>query len=250
MKTLIKASLLLGTMLTVACGVSANPNAIKKQLEKEGFEFVKQIPAPEGLTGWVGHEDQYSNTVFISNDGKYYIKGELFDAKGTSLSNAQIETHMKTAILDDVWKTLESSTWIQDGKKDAPRIVYVFSDPNCPYCYKFWQEARPWVEAGKVQLRHIQVGIIREESRAQVSTLLMSKNPEAMFNDINVNRGKKHLKQAEKIPAEIAEKIDFNQSLMGKYGFFSTPSMAWRDSKGNFQSAQGVPGDLKEVFEK
>ena len=250
MNTLLKTSLVIGTLLTVACGVSANPNAIKKQLEKEGFQFVKQIPAPEGLTGWVGHEDQYSNTIFISKDGKYYIKGELFDAQGNNLSNTQIETHMKKAILDDVWKTLEDSTWIQDGKTDAPRIVYVFSDPNCPYCHKFWQEARPWVESGKVQLRHIQVGVIREESRAQVATLLMSKNPAAVFNDINVNRGKKRLKPAENIPLEIAEKIDFNQSLMGKYGFFSTPSIAWRDSKGNFQSAQGMPSDLKEIFEK
>lgn len=250
MNTLLKTSLVIGTLLTVACGVSANPNAIKKQLEKEGFQFVKPIPAPEGLTGWVGHEDQYSNTIFISNDGKYYVKGELFDAQGNNLSNTQIETHMKKAILDDVWKTLEGSTWIQDGKSDAPRIVYVFSDPNCPYCHKFWQEARPWVESGKVQLRHIQVGVIRDESRAQVATLLMSKNPTAVFNDININRGKNRLKPAENIPLEIAEKIDFNQSLMGKYGFFSTPSIAWRDSTGNFRSAQGMPSDLKEVFEK
>ncbi len=87
MNTLLKTSLVIGTLLTVACGVSANPNAIKKQLEKEGFQFVKPVPAPEGLTGWVGHEDQYSNTIFISKDGKYYIKGELFDAQGNNLSN-------------------------------------------------------------------------------------------------------------------------------------------------------------------
>lgn len=157
---------------------------------------------------------------------------------------------MKQAILDDVWESLDNSTWIQDGKTDAPRVVYVFSDPNCPYCYKFWQEARPWVAAGKVQLRHIQVGVIREESRAQVATLLMSKDPVAVFNDINVNRGKKRLKQAENIPTDIAAKIDQNQSLMGKYGFFSTPSMVWRDSKGNVQSAQGMQGYLKNIFEK
>jgi thiol:disulfide interchange protein DsbG len=250
MSRIFNASLVLGTMLTVACHVHANPDTIKKQLEKDGFEFVKKIPAPEGLTGWVGHEDQYSNTVFISNDGRYYIKGDLFDAQGTNISSTQIETHMKKAILDDVWKSLERSTWIQDGKKDAPRIVYVFSDPNCPYCHKFWQSARPWVNAGKVQLRHIQVGIIREESRAQVATLLLSKNPEAVFHDVNLNKGKKHLKKAANIPLEIAEKIDFNQSLMGKYGFFSTPSMAWRDSKGVFQSTQGMPKDLKDIFEK
>lgn len=222
---------------------------IKKQIEKEGFVFVKQIPAPTGMTGWVGHQDQYSNTVFISNDQKYYIKGEMYDAQGNNLSNALIEQHMKKAVLDDVWKTLESSTWIQDGQKNAPRIIYVFSDPNCPYCYKFWQAARPWVKEGKVQLRHIQVGVIRDESRAQAAALLMSKNPEAEFLELNANKGKKSLKKVEKIPADIAKKIDFNESLMSKYGFFSTPSMVWKDSKGEFKSAQGMSVDLKEIFE-
>ena len=146
--------------------------------------------------------------------------------------------------------TLEKATWIQDGQKNAPRIVYVFSDPNCPYCHKFWQQARPWVKSGKVQLRHIQVGVIREESRAQVATLLMSKDPAAVFTDMNVNKGKKRLKSENKIPQEIAKKIDFNQELMEKYGFFSTPSMVWRDSKGAFKSVQGMPKDLKEIFEK
>ena len=215
---------------------------IKKQIEKEGFVFVKQIPAPTGMTGWVGHQDQYSNTVFISNDQKYYIKGEMYDAQGNNLSNALIEQHMKKAVLDDVWKTL-------DGQKNAQRIVYVFSDPNCPYCYKFWQAARPWVKAGKVQLRHIQVGVIRDESRAQAAALLMSKNPEAEFLELNSNKGKKSLKKVEKIPADIAKKIDFNESLMSKYGFFSTPSMVWKDSKGEFKSAQGMSVDLKEIFE-
>jgi len=135
-----------GMFLIMSMHTQAN---IKQNIEKQGFVFVKQIPAPQGMTGWVGHEDQYSNTVFISNDNKYYIKGELFDAQGKSLSNEQIEKHMKKAVLDDVWKTLEKSTWIQDGKPDAPRVVYVFSDPNCPYCYKFWQAARPWVESGR-----------------------------------------------------------------------------------------------------
>ena len=228
--------------------VDANP--IKEHLTKEGYTFVKQIDAPEGLIGWTGYKDEYPSTVFISKDQKYYVVGDLYNATGKNLSEEAINTHVKGAVLDEIWKSLEKSTWIQDGQKDAPRIVYVFSDPNCPYCHKFWQQARPWVNAGKVQLRHIQVGVIREESRAQVASLLMSKDPEAVFTDMNKNKGKKSLKQAETIPTEIADKIDFNQGLMDKYGFFSTPSMVWRDSQGAFQSAQGMPKDLKEIFEK
>lgn len=46
---------------------SAN-SAIKKQIEQEGFEFIQQIPAPTGMTGWVGHNNQHPGTVFIAND--------------------------------------------------------------------------------------------------------------------------------------------------------------------------------------
>jgi len=44
---------------------SAN-SAIKKQIEQEGFEFIQQIPAPTGMTGWVGHNNQHPGTVFIA----------------------------------------------------------------------------------------------------------------------------------------------------------------------------------------
>jgi len=54
----------------------------------------------------------------------------------------------------------------------------------------------------------------------------------------------------EKIPVEIAAKIDANQALMGKYGFFSTPSMAWKNNQGEFKSTQGLAMDVKEIFEQ
>lgn len=249
MKTLTQG-ILISMLLAGNVPLALANTDIKKQIEQEGFQFIKQIPAPTGMTGWVGHNNQHPGTIFISDDGQYYIVGDLYNAKGNNLSIDAMNKHAKDSVLNDVWKTLEKSTWIQDGEKSAPRIVYIFSDPNCPYCHKLWQQARPWVKSGKVQLRHIQVGVIREESRSQVATLLMSKDPATTFADINLNKGKKLLQSATTIPKQIADKIDFNQGLMEKYGFFSTPSIVWRDSKGNFKSTQGMPKDLKEIFEK
>jgi thiol:disulfide interchange protein DsbG len=42
----------------------------------------------------------------------------------------------------------------------------------------FWEQARPWVKAGKVQLRHIMVGIIREDSPGKSAALLAAKDPQ------------------------------------------------------------------------
>lgn len=250
MNLAVKTFMLSACITVSSIEAGATPEQIKKQLEQEGYQFIQQIPAPAQMVGWVGHQEQNASTVFIAKDGQYYIKGDLYNAKGDNLSIDAMNIHAKRVVLEDVWNSLATATWIQDGQKDASRIVYVFSDPNCPYCYQFWQRARPWVNAGKVQLRHIQVGIIREESRGQVATLLMSKNPEAVFADINQNRGKKRLKHTDHIPADILKKIEFNQGLMGKYGFFSTPSIVWKNQQGEVKSAQGLSTKPQEIFEK
>lgn len=82
---------------------------------------------------------------------------------------------------DQVWAQLESATWVLDGKADAPRIVYTFSDANCPYCNHFWEAARPWVNSGKVQLRHLLVGIIREDSPAKAAAILGASDVDSCY---------------------------------------------------------------------
>ena len=61
---------------------AADANFLKNKLEKEGYNFVKQISAPEGLEGWTGYKDEYPSTIFISKDQKHYIVGDLFNASG------------------------------------------------------------------------------------------------------------------------------------------------------------------------
>ncbi|EPF87975.1 thiol:disulfide interchange protein DsbG [Acinetobacter gyllenbergii] len=233
---------------STAQGFAAVPT-IKQKLEKDGFSFVKQIEAPAQMTGWAGHMQQNPMTVFISNDNKYYIVGDLHNAKGDNLTVDALNTHVKQSVLDDVWKSLEKSTWIQDGNVKAPRIIYVFSDPNCPYCHAFWEKARPYVKAGKVQLRHIQVGVIRAESRGQAATLLAASNPQQVFEAFNAAKGKQKLKELKPIPAHLAEKLESNEEMMNKYGFYATPALVWKNSQGQMETAQGLPKDLKHVFE-
>ena len=91
-------------------------------------------------------------------------KEGLYDADGKDLSVEPLQKLVYAPMAKEVWAKMEKSSWIQDGDTNAPRTVYLFSDPNCPYCNMFWEQARPWVKAGKVQLRHIMVGIIREDS--------------------------------------------------------------------------------------
>lgn len=237
----------LGVLLSSSL-FAADVNAIKNQLMKDGYTFVKQIDAPEGLTGWTGYKDEYPSTVFISKDQKHYIVGDLFDTSGKNLTEDAINTHVKGAVLDEIWKSLEKSTWIQDGDVNAKKIIYVFNDPNCPYCHTFWKQARPLVETGKVQLRHIVVGVIRPSSKGQAATILSNANPTEIFKQYNLSNGKNKLVEMKNIPKDLSEKIDENTKLMDKYGFYATPAIVWKNAQGEIESQQGSPKDINKLL--
>ncbi|OTG67652.1 thiol:disulfide interchange protein DsbG [Acinetobacter silvestris] len=235
--------------LLFSSAILANTNTIQTKLEKEGYTFVKQIPAPTGLIGWTGYKDEYPSTVFISQDQKYYIVGDLMDQNGKNLTEEAINTHAKGAVLDEIWKSLEKSTWIQDGSPQAPKIIYVFNDANCPYCHTFWKQARPWVDSGKVQLRHIMVGVIRPSSKGQAATILSTTNPAETFKKYNLAEGKSKIQDMPNIPKAISDKLDENAKMMDKYGFYATPALVWKNAKGEIESQQGAPKDLKKIFD-
>ena len=131
-----------------------------KALEAQGVEVMGTFKAPGGLTGYAGMIRQQPLAIYVANDGKPAIIGTMIDTKGVELSQEPLNRLVSKPMTEKIWKQLEGSTWIADGAKNAPRVIYTFTDPNCPYCNKFWNDARPWVRAGKVQVRHIMVAIL------------------------------------------------------------------------------------------
>ena len=66
---------------------------------------------------------------------------------------------------------------LKEGAESAPRKVFVFADPYCPYCKQFWAEAQPWVKAGKVQLNTLLVAFLNPNSGRNASAILNAKDP-------------------------------------------------------------------------
>ena len=120
------------------------PEAIKK-IEAKGAKIVGQFDAPDGLRGYAAQYQNRGLALYLTPDGKHVLLGNLYDADGNDLTSAPLQKLVYAPMAKEVWGKMEASNWIGDGKKDAPRIVYLFSDPNCPYCNVFWEQARPWV---------------------------------------------------------------------------------------------------------
>ncbi|MDP2867560.1 thiol:disulfide interchange protein DsbG [Methyloversatilis sp.] len=247
-----------------AIAAPALPAALQA-LEKKGLTIVGTFPSPGGLTAYAAHAGTEPVALYVTPDGKHVIAGTLFDATGTNLTTARLEKVLAKPMTDAVWEQLEKSHWIADGRADAPRTVYVFTDPNCPYCNKLWADARPWVDAGKVQLRHIMVGILTPTSAAKAAALLGDRNPVAALDAYERGHvastaktlasgrpkplGDESLKPLAVVPAALAVKLDANAALMAAYGLGATPAVVWKDAKGSVQMRQGAPeSDLATIF--
>jgi thiol:disulfide interchange protein DsbG len=179
--------------------------------------------------------------LYLTPDGKHVLAGNLFDDKGQDLSEAPLQKLVYEPMTKAMWTQMESSTWIADGAKTAPKVIYLFSDANCPYCNMFWEQARPWVKSGKVQLRHIMVGVIREDSAAKAAALLSDTNPEIALQKHEQAGRSSTLKALDKIPKDIQAKLDANMKLMEDMGLSATPSIFYKDENGNVQQQQGAP---------
>lgn len=169
------------------------------------------------------------------------------------------------AVTETQYKALESSPWIADGHASAPRTIYLFTDPNCPYCNKLWTDARPWVDSGKVQIRHVMVGILTPTSNGKAATLLSAASPakalaayekgQSFATAQMIASGKVHALNADvlqplaTIPAQIQSTLDANKRLMMSLGLEATPAVVWRDERGQVQVLQGIaPDDEARVF--
>jgi thiol:disulfide interchange protein DsbG len=234
---LFSAFALLSAPLALA---EALPPAIKA-IEARGAEVVGSFDAPGGLKGYAARYNGQGIALYLTPDGDHVLLGSLLDASGEDLTRAPLEKLVYEPLGKEMWQRLESSTWIQDGATEAPRIVYMFSDPNCPYCNMFWKQARPWVEAGDVQLRHVMVGMLRPDSAGKSAALLAAKDPEAALNEHEAAGKASTLEPMERISPKVDKQLEANLTLMSEMGASATPAIYYLDDDGRLQQHQGAP---------
>ncbi len=234
-----------------ASSAAANRPAVLQGIEKQGFEVIGEFDAPGGLRGFAGVVGgQQPAAAYVTADGKNVMVGTLFNEKGEDVGAAPLDKLVAKPMSDRIWKRLDGSAWVRDGRADAPRVVYTFSDANCPYCHRFWEAARPWVDSGKVQLRHVMVGVIREDSPAKAAAILGAPNPSAVFLQNEHDFSKGGIKPAPTITPALANKLDANQVLMVELGFQGTPGILFHDAQGMVQRVSGMPQgeDMEKVM--
>lgn len=144
--------------------------------------------------------------------------------------------------LNKILHAAKDATWIAEG--EGPRLVYIFFDPNCPYCHKLYQDSRRWVGRDGLQLRWIPVGILMPSSAGKAAAILESKNPLAAFheNEDRFGSAPQFGGIAETIPSTLsAKRLQQNAFLLKQTGMPGVPAMLFREASGKVRIVDGVP---------
>ena len=243
--TFFKRSLLIAALLSPLSAFSAETPlpAPLQALIKQGFELKGEFSAEGGLTGYAMQYQGQGTTVYLTPDKQFAIMGNMVDSAGKNLSDPRVEEYVYAPMAKEMWQSLGKHRWIAEGSDKAPRIVYVFADPYCPYCTEFWEQAKPWIASGKVQLRVLLVGMLRPDSGQKAAAILMSKDPAKALADYENSKGKLALQKPDSITPEVGEALKDNLTLMDDLGGNATPSIYYLNDQGRLQQHQGKPDD-------
>jgi thiol:disulfide interchange protein DsbG len=241
MKRSTHLTALLCTLMAAPLAQAQEWPAPIKAVEARGLEIIQPFDAPDGLKGYAARYNGEGVSLYLTADGQHVLIGTLLNAKGEDLSQQPLDKLVYEPMAKEKLSKLERSTWIADGSAQAPRIIYMFSDPNCPYCTMFWKQARPWVEAGDVQIRHVMVGILRQDSVEKAAALLNAKDKQAALHEHESAGKASKLQGLKKIPEVIQEQIDGNLSLMTELGVSATPAIFYTDENGQLRQQRGAP---------
>ncbi len=225
---------------SLAMAQSSYPPAVQLLIDR-GVSIADSFEAPGGLTGYAGDMQGQPVAFYLTPDGDHIIVGPMLNANGDNLTEPKIQELVQGPLNEKAWTQMDDSAWVRDGNADAPVIVYTFTDPNCPYCHRFRQAAEPWIDAGKVQLRHVMVGILRQDSLPKAATILGADDPQAALRENQQNYGDGGIEVDRKRVSANSKRITANNRLMSELGLSATPSTYYKDENGQIQMQQGLP---------
>lgn len=221
-------------------------------LAEQGLRIVGPMQTAGGLKAWAAYRDQQPIPIYRLPDGKHWVIGTVIDAQGKDVNAKTLQNAVQKPMGQQLWSDLERTHWIGDGKPDAPQIAYVFTDPNCPYCNQLWRDARPLVQSGQLQLRHILVGILRPSSEGKAAAILAAKAPEQALASHALAYADAHGKNPDtlgvaalqRIPLSARDALANNLSLMNSMGLRATPATIWKNAQGMVLTRTGMPPGL------
>lgn len=233
---------------TLSFAAGEIPAVVKHFGEQQDIKNIKEIDAPGGIKSWIGQYQDMGVTLFLTPDGKHVISGYLYDEKGKNISEEYFQKEIYIPLGQQMWERLNKTQPLKEGEDTASKKVFVFADPFCPYCKKFWSEAQPWVKAGKVQLNTLLVAFLNPKSGPHATAILNAADPVVAWKEYELSGGKTLPKYEGGTSRETFNQLQQHQTLMDDLGASATPAIYYMNDKNELQQVVGMP-DQKQLLD-
>jgi thiol:disulfide interchange protein DsbG len=145
--------------------------------------------------------------------------------------------------MEQLFDTLEHSSYIKEGASDGNAIIYAFMDPDCAYCHYAWKAFQPYIKAG-LQVRWLPIAFLKPTSAPRAAAILEAKEPARALAE-NEKNFRSKTEDGGITPIEPSEKamqqLDANKALLARLGGAGTPMIVWKDKGGKLHTKSGMP---------
>uniref|UniRef100_A0A7C5X4A6 DsbC family protein n=1 Tax=Thermocrinis ruber TaxID=75906 RepID=A0A7C5X4A6_9AQUI len=192
---------------------------IPGRFEVESVQPLKELPSICEVVLKVGAQ----SIIFYTNkDGRYVLAGNLIDlVRKQNLTQTRQQELMK--ISQDLLKELQSHTDFVFGKVGSQKYIYLFTDPDCPFCKRSEPIVEKWANEKGVEVRAIlfPLPIHPQAFGKSVALICDKKGWEEYKNGYTSNN------QCE----DGKKKVESNLQLAEKYGIRGTPTFIGMNGK-------------------
>lgn len=146
---------------------------------------------------------------------------------------------------DRLLAQMGQATSIAQGK--GSRVVWIFFDPNCPYCHRLYERLRPWVGKDGLQFRWVPVGLLTPTSEGKAAALLQAGNPLAALRqsendfDLSAVGPGGGIAPAPRIAGKTRMDLQANLALLQGENIDGVPLMVFRRKDGGAGLFMGAP---------
>ncbi|MGH6990102.1 MAG: thiol:disulfide interchange protein DsbG, partial [Stellaceae bacterium] len=246
-----------GAQAATAKGMApgAATKIINQALHSYGtFRVLHTAPGPAGMTAALITSGKHEVIVWIVGDGQAVLLGRAVGPAGQNLSR---EAAVEMGVLPKALPPAEVAARIAKHEtfvvgSHGPELT-AFMDPNCIWCHKLYEQAKPSIAAGKLRLRVAVVAIIKPSSSAKAVAILAAKDPahalafdEQHFDTASENGG---IEPAKNIPPKIGQAVLANTKLLESSGQAVTPTLLFKDHAGKWKIVHGLPqGGIEAIM--
>jgi thiol:disulfide interchange protein DsbC len=229
---------LISFSLSYAC---PTPQQLEPLLNKKQsiFKVEKIEPSPvkgvcQVITELKGFENKPKIVLYVDETGRYIFLGArngltfIYDLKKDKNLTAEVLEEINKLSSKDV-KNLDKYVAFTYGNKG--KVIYLFTDPECPFCQKLEPTLKKLADEGKIQIKVILYPLpfhahAKEKAIAMVCHNIGWKGLQNKYwNNINMENLSKW--QCEKGKKLVEESI----KIGNKYGITGTPTIITQDGK-------------------